>query len=419
MAPPESPIQSPVSYHSTDSLPPGPRVPLPGLKAELREVAKNRGTPYASKRGLIVYYETDDSKAFTDARSLQTTFQDVLSIQSEIYKIPKHDRNPAWNLNLKIRSLTDPMKINSPGDHDRHLFAFAYIGHGSRDLDSNNDVELRLVSGSGQEIEWQGIHEEIFSKRPQLINLDVFGFLDCCHAGTIKQPRGRPSLVICASGPLEYSRARNSLRGGLSFTQKFGGVCRMVQGTGVPTVTAEKLFDLLVQEHQAAQVARPLLSGANQPDPAPLPRLLRYGGTRPIAFNVRKRERTSISALSQGSTTSPTRIPHPTRTQKHILVQLTLDGEPNAAIKTFKEAIAELPAEFQVKIADAYETSRSALVLVRMTWEAWAVLTMAIDLKFVGLIIGKSLIHDRDESARDVPKVGENIPFHHRGRKDR
>jgi hypothetical protein len=182
-------------------------------------------------------------------------------------------------------------------------------------------------------------------------------------------------------------------------------------------VTAEKLFDLLVQEHQAAQVARPC-SWLNN---SPLRRLIRYGGTRPIAFTVRKRVRTSISALSQGSTTSPSRIPvlRPTSKQKHILVQLTLEGEHDEAIKAFKEVIAELPASFQIKIADAYESSRSALVLVRMTWEAWAILTMAMDMKFVGLIIGASLIHDHDESVRDVPRVEENIPFRHRRRIDR
>ncbi|KAJ5129819.1 uncharacterized protein N7515_005858 [Penicillium bovifimosum] len=89
----------------------------------------------------------------------------------------------------------------------------------------------------------------------------------------------------------------------------------------------------------------------------------------------------------------PPRIPRPiSRTQaKHVLVRLTLHGHSHE-FEEFKKAIEDLPDKMKVEVTDAYETDKSIFILLNMTWETWAMWTMAVDLEVVGITRGPSFV---------------------------
>ena len=54
-------------------------------------------------------------------------------------------------------------------------------------------------------------------------------------------------------------------------------------------------------------------------------------------------------------------------------------GDAQTATNEFRKAIETLPADMQVSIVDAFETDTSAIVLLRMTYAAWATLLATVD----------------------------------------
>lgn len=74
------------------------------------------------------------------------------------------------------------------------------------------------------------------------------------------------------------------------------------------------------------------------------------------------------------------------------MVQLTLDGEPRTVVDQFKGVISSLPADFELKLLDAYETDASAFLILRMNWESWARIPNT-ELKITGIIMGPSLLN--------------------------
>jgi len=61
----------------------------------------------------------------------------------------------------------------------------------------------------------------------------------------------------------------------------------------------------------------------------------------------------------------------------------------------------------QVKKTDAYETDQSALILARMTWENWTVLSRSIELGYVELDTGHLLIND--DIQPEISEVGKTL----------
>lgn len=78
--------------------------------------------------------------------------------------------------------------------------------------------------------------------------------------------------------------------------------------------------------------------------------------------------------------------------RQNILIQLTLDREPKSIMEQFKSLISSLPADFEVKLLDAYETDASTLLILQMNWESWARI-LNPEFKIIGIIFGTSLVN--------------------------
>lgn len=127
---------------------------------------------------------------------------------------------------------------------------------------------------------------------------------------------------------------------------------------------------------------------------APNARFHNIGGIRPIALPFKRDPSSSVSpqaGLQQLSLSQPIRV-------QNILVELTLDGQPKQVTEQFKGVLASLPSGFRVNIVDAYETTASALFLLRMSWSTWARLSATVDFQVVDVITGPSLIYSGKNS---------------------
>ena len=117
---------------------------------------------------------------------------------------------------------------------------------------------------------------------------------------------------------------------------------------------------------------------------------------------------TTITFAIEANHATPSLIPRPVtappREQHHVLVKLTLAGSEKQILPELRDTILGLPQSMRVQVVDAWKTTHSALVLVRMTWETWFMISVVRELEIVGTIMGPSLLH--------APKqlLTENIP---------
>lgn len=207
---------------------------------------------------MITYWEDDDTGAEEDANRLESTLQNLFGLTPLMFKISKNTRNPSWD--VKFAVISNLQKGHGPTKLSQTLFIFAYIGHGTIDF-AGGGSELIFGDKTQRNVRWQMI--------PELVNdqdIDFLGILDCCHA-ELKATRDQiPQTVevLAACGPEETARSRQSR---VTFTQRLCGELQRVEQYSKTAITAELLFERL-RNSSPAELSNP--------------RLLHYGGIRPI-----------------------------------------------------------------------------------------------------------------------------------------
>lgn len=336
------------------------KVKLPDLKSCLQSAVNGRGKTYEKKKAMIFYYEDDDTKASDDAISLSNCLADVFGIGSTVKELEVKDNSPA---NTMIDLIHDTVKDTRPSPYSSSLIIFAYIGHAY--IDHRSNLILSSTSGT-QTVEFNTIKTELILYKETLKNVHTLGIMDCCYASGVRGKINRTCQILAACGRNETARSRTT---GITFTQRFATAARRLQRTGEPLATIPKIL-------QELQDTKPPL--------APNAKLHHFGGSV-IALPVKE----------VGQTNWPTSLQHlnlSSRKRQSILVQLTLDGEPRTVVEQFKGVLSYLPADFEIKLLDAYETDSLALVILRMNWETWGRL-FDLDLKVIGIVIGPSLLN--------------------------
>ena len=335
------------------------KIKLPDLKASLQTAVNDRGKTYEKKKAIILFYEDDDTKASEDAMSLSNCLADVFGISPIIQELEKNDASPADTVTDLIH---DTIRDIRPSTHSSSLIVFAYIGHAY--IDSTSNLTLSSASGK-QTVEFNTIKSELFLYKETLKNIHSLGIMDCCYASGVRGKVNRTCQVLAACGRHETARSRTA---GITFTLRFAAAARRLQRSETLLATVPRIL----QELQD-----------NKPPLAPNAKLHHFGGSV-IALPFKEVGLTNLSFQNLSLSSS--------RRKQSIMVQLTLDGEPRTVVDQFKGVISSLPADFELKLLDAYETDASALLILRMNWESWARIPNT-ELKITGIIMGPSLLN--------------------------
>lgn len=338
---------------------------------------------------MIVYWEDDDTGAKDDAKVLQTAFKNLLGVEPTMWTIRNVTSDPYLPLREKITDIqvdklspTSPLPVNS-------LFIFAYIGHGGI-LTIRHKPELVFDSKKpGRNIRWTKL-QECF-ELPQTSTLAI---LDCCKSGL----RGTSSLVtpaiqvLAACAGNENARSRGTVR--VTLTRRICGELELAEKRGETFINTEELFQRLK-----------ILSALDSPSI----RLHRNGGVRPIILKLKKQPKPTPTPAPRASSPSrnPRPRPPPKRDAQHVVVRLTLTGPEAENMGDLQDWIMRMPTPFHVRLIDAFKTTNSSLVLMRMEWQTWARLSTVLDLDPICVITGESLL--RRSILVDIPALGEEV----------
>lgn len=177
--------------------------PLPDVKKFLAEAVNNRGTSYAKRHPVILFYEDDNTGSELDAHTMRYCFINVFSINSTLVKIGRKNNWPAWTLRNKLEEAHKALRPES--QDSRCLLIFTYIGLGSFD----GVTSLRFTATDKlQCISWWWVSNGWFSEDESLGTTDTLGILDCYFSGAVRNMHDRTSQVISACGPDETCRSR-------------------------------------------------------------------------------------------------------------------------------------------------------------------------------------------------------------------
>ncbi|KAJ6032626.1 hypothetical protein N7540_003358 [Penicillium herquei] len=345
------------------------------LKSKLQAVASSRGRQYTKYLAVLVSWETDNTNAAQDVQSMKTLLTACFAFDVvNVLTLSGTDRFPGWTVESAVQELLkhhfDP---KTP-----LLLIFYYAGHGmmiGRDF---------YLTNSGKLMVWSRLQQTIFGEfQAELKNrLDSLAILDCCfggNAGRATAQSGSTTQILAASTGIAHKRKTEQV----SFTQRLYRAAYDLRSQG-PTVTIPALFQRIFDDQ-----------------PKNRPSLVTVSGTQPIVLVYNRQDQ------------SRTRIPAPrTRTlnEKHIMVKLTVHGGRDA-FRAFADVIKSLPRGMAAEITDAYETDSSFFSLLRLSMEAYALWTMAVDLEMIGVTFGSSLVHQPGltEQVGSSDRV-ENIP---------
>jgi hypothetical protein len=369
----------------TSSRPSTSYIPLPALKATLQEAVAARGNTYRTITALVFYWEDDNTGAKSDIDRLEKTFQHAFGVKAIRVELKKNDPMPGYTVTNKF----DKMVRHSHNPNRQSLILLGYVGHASMDKIHG----LRLTSSTGKKIAWDFLSTRTLHLPSDPECVDVFVFLDCCYAGAASRSDPTRSIqILAACGPKEVARSRAA---SITFTQRFCGEVERAQKFHRGKVSIPELFQRFQETKNPG---------------TPNPQLSTLSGLAPIVIPLMKLPGPGSPRPSQ----VPARTTLPDPDEQHVLVQLTLAGPAKEVTAEFRRFVETLPVPFKLSIVDAFQTTKSALILVRMNWETWARIDAALDLEPVmGVIIGRSLIHE--DALSEVPLVGENIPLHQKG----
>ncbi|KAJ6004009.1 hypothetical protein N7522_005654 [Penicillium canescens] len=159
-----------------------------------------------------------------------------------------------------------------------------------------------MCSGSGKDFCWATVQGLLFGNSAGLGHIDALEFLDCCSAGAARSASIRTLQILAA---IDETRTARSRTAGVSFTQRFGKVVRLLRMSGVPIITTAAIFAEL-------ELERPIHTPKAQLKP--------LGAARPIVQGFK-----SPNGASYHGSPYQLHPPHPTR-ENHILVHLTFEG---------------------------------------------------------------------------------------------
>ncbi|KAJ5371709.1 hypothetical protein N7517_003715 [Penicillium concentricum] len=326
--------------------------------------------------------------------------RDVFDVPCETFVLKSKSPFPEWDLNIQlIQAIKANVKNQKP-----HLLVFSYAGHGVvNNLDGlsfANRKATKLVS-------WDTVQREF---TPPGVPMDLFAILDCCHSGSARSNSPYSTHVLAACSGLVWARSRVH---GASFTQRVWRAIQPIFNSDKVSVSTDEIFQAVQKETPAGTY---------------MPRFWNQSGVKPIIlpFKVKPTSGPEIhsSAASSSGRTSSTlpSMPSPTpplpshNRETQVLVMLILEGKATDVVRDFQNVIERMPAKFQMKITDAFETNASASVFVRMTWEAFARLLSTVDMEPLLPVVGPSLIRAQ---LREVPTVParENLLFRERAQR--
>ncbi|KAJ9490441.1 hypothetical protein VN97_g2799 [Penicillium thymicola] len=387
---PTGSIQSAPSSLPTTSFPSTARQvhQLPVLKEQLQKVALARANYHVRKVAILVRWLSDNSNAEDDVTTMANLMEDF-DIQHESYNIRKTDMRPTWRLSQRIREIT----LECEQTEQHCLIVFYYAGHG--DI---IDGGLNFVSGmpGTHPVPWSKIKPDLFAEEPVPEKIDVLTILDCCYAGAATRSGSQVSrttqiIAACSAHQLANPRAQKT-----SFTLRIFRAVQKFKGQQT-SLTTTALFQEIRREadqREEQQRERGLPT-------TPKPIMETLTGIQPIKLHFKD--------TTMSSSSSPSRIPHPSRKvqEKNVLVKLTLQGH-RREFEVFKKAIEDLPDIMKVDVTDAYKTTQSIFILLNMSWESWAMWTMVADLEFVGITCGPSLLQPQPLAEIPIRAFGEN-----------
>ena len=345
---------------------------LSDLKQKLQKVAESRGKQYGRYMAVLVHWALDNTNAEQDVATMKGVLEHTFGFDVvKVVLIAANNPYPGWTVESSIQELLQ--KHLDPNVHS--LLVFFYAGHGTMFQD-----DFYLTTNKKM-ILWSRLQETIFgeSQCEFKSKLDALAILDCCFSGRAARTRsGRITQILAASMDGTWHRGK----GPMSFTQKIERAIMSLRQFGSTVSTASILSKIIEQ------------------DPRPKPSLITISGSHPIVFTFNQKVQPK------------SKIPVPLKhvNSKHVLVKLTVHGNKDA-FESFSRVIKGLPAGMAAEITDAYETDQSFFCLLQMTWETFAILSMAIDLEQVGTTVGPSLVHKTGLTELD-PAQGhaENVP---------
>ncbi|KAJ5168319.1 uncharacterized protein N7482_003913 [Penicillium canariense] len=357
-------------------LPLGPVRKLPALKAELEKVAIARGNVYIQKVALLVYWENENTGAKDNTQTMITILEQF-GIKCTVYILT--DASPGWSLSQKVRD----MLIQCHDATLNTMFVFYYAGNSTM-----HDGKLFFSSG-GKRVKWCFVSDSLFDEYEEVVQrVDTLAILDCCFAGEATRQRiSKTTQILAACDSNNTARARKTI----SFTQRMYHAVQTLKGQ--PSITTADWYEEIERL---------------KPRNAPRSVLRTLGGTMPINLVFQD----TASSATFSSSRIPARV-SPHLSAKDLLVRLTLHGEGREVTEAFKSLIKDLPTSMKAEIMDAYETDQSVFFILGMTWKAWALWTMVVDLDHIGVTLGPSLIH---KGPAEVQQVGENLPFCGKGK---
>lgn len=337
---------------------------LSEVEDRLSRAITARGMAYVNREAAIFYFENDDTDAHRDADVLKSCLEDIWGIRSTVIEISQNDSSPAFTIRGALSNMYSRM---APARHGLpSLMIMGYVGHGTMD---NASGMVKFVSADDrQNILWKYIAQQWFSDDQSLENVDSLAILDCCYAGAARQKHPRTSQVLAACGPNETARSRNA--GLISFSQRFLGACR----------------SLAAQEHQAVTTTDTIYDEMCRlrPANAPHPRIQHLGNSG-----------RTISLPFQTARPREFRQPLQTSSHDHLLVQLSVEGEPGEDAEKvagkFHDSLLSLPSQSQVEIVSAYE-STSVLFVLKMSPFAFSRLSSTTTLEVIGPVRGQPLL---------------------------
>jgi hypothetical protein len=372
------------------------RVAVPELKAALERAVRARGTRYSNILAFSVYWDDDNTLAKEDSQTFIAMMRDMFDVSCQTFVLQSKSPIPAWDLNLQlIEAIKAKLKNQKPS-----LLVFSYAGHGV----INNLDELSFASRNNKKlVPWSTVQSEL---TPPELAMDLFAILDCCHSGSAVTGSPNSIHVLAACGAPVWARSRTN---SISFTQRVARAIRPIFNSGKVSISTEEIFHAVQKETPAG---------------AYMSRFSSHSGANPIILPFKVAATSGSGISSSGASSSdlrssprpslPSSLPlRPHNRETHVLVMLTLEGKAAEVTRDFQKVIETMPAKFQMKMTDAFETNASAGVFVRMTWEAFARLLSTVNMEPLLPIIGPSLVGAQLREVPTIP-VGENLPFRER-----
>jgi hypothetical protein len=365
-------------------------VAVPELKAALERAVRARGTHYSNILAFSVYWDDDNTLAKEDNQTFIAMMRDMFDVPCETFVLQSKSPIPEWDLNLQlIKAVKAKLKNQKPS-----LLVFSYAGHGV----INNLDELYFSSRNRKKlVSWSTVQSGL---TPHGLAMDLCAILDCCHSGSAITSSPNSTHVLAACGEPVWARSRTS---GISFTQRVARAILPIFNSGQVSISTEEIFHAVQKETPAG---------------AYMSRFSSHSGAKPIILPFKVAATSGSGISSSGASLSdlkssprpslPSSLPlRPHNRETQVLIMLTLEGKATEVVRGFQKVIETMPAKFQIKITDAFETNASAGVFVRMTWEAFARLLSTVNMEPLLLIIGPSLV---GAQLREVPTIFRERP---------